>query len=181
MDFDLSRPSSGDLAALLAEPALATSLAEGGAIFLAATSPVRLIYASGSLQTFFGVTRLDSLATRLLESGQGKAGLASLFGQLAPGAPGRLERVRFAFGLRVETVTVLLRRTQAPVSVIIGMVVGARITPPKGGFPPALSAAPPGTIISTIVDPSSARNVAPIPLSFKEMCMSKLSFSRGAI
>ena len=143
MDFDLSRPSSGDLAALLAEPALATSLAEGGAIFLAATSPARLVYASGSLQTFFGVTRLDSLANRLLESGQGKPGLASLFGQLAPGAPGRLERVRFALGLRVETVTVLLRRTQAPVSVIIGMVMGARINPPKGGFPPALFAATP--------------------------------------
>ncbi len=143
MDFDSSRPSSSDLAALLAEPALATSLAEGGAIFLAATSPARLVYASGSLQTFFGVTRLDSLANRLLESGQGKPGLASLFGQLAPGAPGRLERVRFVFGLRVETVTVLLRRTQAPVSVIIGMVVGARINQPKGGFPPALSAATP--------------------------------------
>ena len=119
------------------------SLAEGGAIFLAATSPARLVYASGSLQTFFGVTRLDSLAIRLLEGGQAKPGLASLFGQLAPGAPGRLERVRFAFGLRVETVTVLLRRTQAPVSVIIGMVVGARINQPKGGFPPALSAATP--------------------------------------
>ena len=143
MDFDSSRPSSSDLAALLAEPALATSLAEGGAIFLAATSPARLVYASGSLQTFFGVTRLDSLAIRLLEGGQAKPGLASLFGQLAPGAPGRLERVRFAFGLRVETVTVLLRRTQAPVSVIIGMVVGARINQPKGGFPPALSAATP--------------------------------------
>ena len=143
MDFDSSRPSSSDLAALLAEPALATSLAEGGAIFLAATSPARLVYASGSLQTFFGVTRLDSLANRLLESVQGKPGLASLFGQLAPGAPGRLERVRFVFGLRVETVTVLLRRTQAPVSVIIGMVVGARINQPKGGFPPALSAATP--------------------------------------
>ncbi len=141
MDFDSSRPSSVDLAALLAEPALSASVAEGGAIFVAATSPARLVYASGSLQTFFGVTRLEPLANRLLEGGQGKPGLASLFGQLAPGAPGRLERVRFAFGLRVETVTVLLRRTQAPVSVIIGMVVGARIHPPKGGFPPALSAA----------------------------------------
>ena len=161
MDFDSSRPSSGDLAALLAEPALATSLAEGGAIFIAATSPARLVYASGSLQTFFGVTRLDSLANRLLEGGQGKAGLASLFGQLAPGAPGRLERVRFTFGLRVETVTVLLRRTQAPASVIIGMVVGARINQPKGGFPPALSATMQAAQLAPVV---TAPAPAPAPV-----------------
>jgi len=173
MDFDSSRPSSGDLAALLAEPALATSLAEGGAIFLAAPSPARLVYASGSLQTFFGVDHLDALANRLLA---GKPGLASLFGQLAPGAPGRLERVRLSFGLRVEAVTVLLRRTPAPTSIIIGMVVGARISQPRGGFPPALSAitraAPPAAapgpvaapaLVVAPAAPASAPVVAPAP------------------
>ena len=138
MDFDSSRPSPGDLAAVLADPALAASIAQDGAIFIAATAPVRLVYASGPLQTFFGSSRLEDLANRLLTSDSGKPGLAGLFGHLSPGAPGRLERVRFAFGLRVETVTVLLRRLPAPVSVIIGMVVGARIAQPRGGFPPAL-------------------------------------------
>ena len=142
MDFDSSRPSPGDLAAVLADSALAASLAQDGAIFIAATAPVRLVYASGPLQTFFGLARIDDLAKRLFAAETGKPGLSGLFGHLAPGAPGRLERVRFAFGLRVETVTVLLRRLPAPLSLIIGMVVGAKINQPRGGYPPALFAAP---------------------------------------
>ena len=140
MDFDSSRPSSGDLATLLADPALAASLAQGGAIFIAALAPSRLIYASGPLQTLFKSTRLEDLSNRLLAKVEGKPSLSTLFGHLTPGAPGRLERVRLVFGLRVETVTVLVRRTAAPVSAIIGMVVGARIAQPPGGFPPPLSA-----------------------------------------
>ncbi len=140
MDFDSSRPSSGDLATLLADPALAASLAQGGAIFIAAVAPSSLIYASGPLQTLFKSTRLEDISNRLLAKVEGKPSLSALFGHLTPGAPGRLERVRLVFGLRVETVTVLVRRTAAPVAAIIGMVVGARIAQPPGGFPPALSA-----------------------------------------
>ena len=140
MDFDSSRPFSGDLATLLADPALAASLAQGGAIFIAAVTPPRLIYASGPLQTYFKSSRLDDIANHLLAKAEGKPSLSALFGLLTPGAPGRLERVRLVFGRRVETVTVLVRRTPAPVSAIIGMIVGARIAQPPGGFPPALSA-----------------------------------------
>ena len=172
MDFDSSRPSPGDLAAVLADPALAASIAQDGAIFIAATAPVRLVYASGPLQTFFGSTRLEDLANRLLASDSGKPGLTGLFSHLSPGAPGRLERVRFAFGLRVETVTVLLRRLPAPVSLIIGMVVGARIAQPRGGFPPALcpmvqirasAPAPTPVVAPPAQAPAAAANVAPTP------------------
>ena len=142
MDFDSSGPSSGDLATLLADPALAASLAQGGAIFVAAVSPARLIYASGPLQTYFKSSRLDEIANHLLAKAEGRPSLSELFAVLTPGAPGRLERVRLVFGRRVETVTVLVRRTPAPASAIIGMVVGVRIAQPQGGFPPALSAAP---------------------------------------
>ena len=169
MDFDSSRPSPGDLAALLADPALATSLAQGGAIFIAATAPPRRVFASGPLQTFFGATRLADLANHLLAGGQGKAGLAGLFAHLTPGAPGRLERVRFVLGRRMETITVLLRRTPAPVSVIIGMVVGARIAAPPGGFPAAISLTPqaapttpqPGSAALPLVAPTAAPVLAP--------------------
>ena len=142
MDFDVSRLPPGDLGAVLADPALATSLAQGGAIFIAATAPLRLVFASGSLQTFFGATRLDDLAQHLLASAPGKPGLAALFGNLTPGAPGRLERLRVVLGRRVETITVLARRTPAPTAFIIGMVVGARIAQPQSGFPAAVFATP---------------------------------------
>ena len=141
MDFDSSRPSSGDLASLLADPALAASLAQGGAIFIAAVAPARLIYASGPLQILFKSSGLDDIANHLFAKVEGRPSLSDLFGALTPGAPGRLERVRLVLGRRVETLTVLVRRTPAPVSAIIGMVVGARIAQPPGGFPPAISAA----------------------------------------
>ena len=162
MDFDSSRPTPGDLAAVLADPALAASLAQDGAIFIAATAPVRLVYASGPLQTFFGAAGLEELSSRMLASEPGKPGFAGLFGQLTPGAPGRLERLRFTFGLRVETVTVLLRRMPAPVSVIIGMVVGARIARPRAGFPLALSAlAVPAPAGAPVLSPPVASPQAP--------------------
>ncbi len=142
MDFDSSRPSSGELSALLAEPALAAALAQGGAIFIAAVSPPRLLFVSGPLQTYFKTTRFDEIANHLLAKVEGKPSLAALFGHLTPGAPGRLERVRIVSGRRAETMTVLLRRTPAPVSAVIGMVAGLRIAQPPGGFPPALFAAP---------------------------------------
>ncbi len=165
MDFDSSRPSSGDLASLLADPALAASLAQGGAIFIAAVAPARLIYASGSLQTLFKSSGLDDLANRLLAKVEGRPSLSDLFGVLTPGAPGRLERVRFVLGRRVETLTVLVRRTPAPFSAIIGMVVGARIAQPPGGFPPAIAAAPqstPAAPVAVLATPAPVV-VAPAP------------------
>ncbi len=168
MDFDSSRPSAGELAALLAEPALAMSLARGGAIFIAAMSPARLVYASGPLQIFLGASQLHDLANRLLPSGQGKPGLAERFAQLAPGAPGRLERLRFAFGLRVETVTVMLRRTPRPGAFIIGMLVDARIAQPQSGFPAPLMEAPqavpaPVPVVAFAPTAAPAPTVAPGP------------------
>ncbi len=164
MDFDSSRPFSGDLAALLAEPALAMSLSKGGAIFVAAMAPTRIVYASGSLQIFLGASSIGELANRLLPGGQGRPGLAERFAQLAPGAPGRLERVRFAFGLRVETVTVMLRRTPAPGSFIIGMLVDARIAQPQGGFPAALTESAPAAAMAPapVVAPIAPVMIAPM-------------------
>ena len=161
MDFDSSRPSSGELAAILAEPALAAALGQGGAIFVAAVSPPRLIFASGPLQTYFKSTNLDEIANHLLAKVEGKPSLAALFAHLTPGAPGRLERMRIVFGRRVETVTVLLRRMPPPASVVIGMVAGVRVAQPPGGFPPALFA----TTTAAQIAPALAAVPAPVPMA----------------
>ena len=183
MDFDSSRPSSGDLATLLADPALVASLAQGGAIFVAAVAPARIIYASGPLQTYFKSSRLDEIANHLLAKAEGRPSLSALFAALTPGAPGRLERVRLVFGRRVETVTVLVRRTPAPISAIIGMVVGLRIAQPQGGFPPAISAASaaPRTVPAAPVAVVNAPAPAPVPFAAPEAAPAAASAQTGEV
>ena len=181
MDFDSSRPSSGDLATLLADPALAASLAQGGAIFVAAVAPARLIYASGPLQTYFKSSRLDEIANHLLAKAEGRPSLSDLFAVMTPGAPGRLERVRLVFGRRVETVTVLVRRTAAPVSAIIGMVVGLRTAQPQGGFPPAISTASAAPLTAPAAPVAVVAAPAPVPPAAPEVAPAAAPAQSGAV
>ena len=82
---DVTRPTRSSLDAVLAEPAIAAALGEGAALFVAATAPARLIYASGALQALFGTTDVAVLAERLLNGGApGQRRLGQLMSALAP-------------------------------------------------------------------------------------------------
>ncbi len=156
MTSGLFRPTMADVTALLASPELAPSLLENSAFFVAATYPVRLSYASGPLQTLFGETHFNALEARLMGAQDGRRRLDKLCGILVPGGAPQLHRLRAVFGPRMETLTLLLRRTPAPNSFVVGIVAGVRLSAPPAGFPAPLAAPELGSATPLAAEPRTA-------------------------
>jgi PAS domain S-box-containing protein len=118
-----------DLAAILAEPTLASLHAAGAATFIARIDPPRVVWASPSAHAQFRTSEVVDLTRRLFDS-ETEAGrqLTELSRSLAPGRPPRMERLRFNLGRRTETLTLLCRRIVRPSGLIIfaAAAVGVR-------------------------------------------------------
>ena len=104
--------SPPDIAAALAEPALAAALAGGAAVLLAAGVPAKVVFANAAMLGLFGARDVEALTNRLFAAADpGARRLVELSRILPAGAPPRLERLRFYFGRRAETLTLMCRRT----------------------------------------------------------------------
>jgi PAS domain S-box-containing protein len=133
--------------AALAEPAIASLLANGGPVIVASTTPPSIVFANPAAETFFGATGAPALTARLFGSAeQGSRRLVELAATLRPGAPPRLEKLRFAIGRRVETLTCLCRRVDGASPLLIVGAMGVRVAAPPVAptpFRPVEPAAPP--------------------------------------
>ena len=104
--------SPPEIAAALAEPALAAALSGGAAVLLATGVPAKVVFANAAMLALFGARDAETLTNRLFAAADpGARRLVELSRILPAGAPPRLERLRFYFGRRAETLTLMCRRT----------------------------------------------------------------------
>lgn len=96
----------------------------------------QILWCNEAARALFGADEA-ALARRLFQGADpASRRLAELAGSLVPGAAPRLEKLRFIAGLRVETLTVLCRRTLGPQSLFI-LGVPTPAAPKRSG--PALA------------------------------------------
>ncbi len=136
--------SDPDVENVLKEPAVASLVAKGAPVFVAAGAPARVIYATPAARAFFDAADDAALSAKLFASGdQGAKRLLELSAILRIDAPPRLEKLRFALGRRVETLTCLCRRAGAerPLLVVgaLGVQVAAAAPTPALIFPSVFS------------------------------------------
>ena len=104
--------SPPEIAAALAEPTLNAALAGGAAVLLATGVPAKVVFANAAMLSLFGARDVATLTNRLFAAADpGARRLLELSRMLPAGAPPRLERLRFYFGRRAETLTLMCRRT----------------------------------------------------------------------
>ncbi len=140
-----SSPSFGAAVEIaLREPAIASLLANGAPVFVAAGTPPAIVYANESARLFFGAgADVATLEHRLFGAAdQGSRRLVELAGLLRPDAPARLEKLRFAIGPRVEALTCLCRRVGAAGPLLIVAALGVRVDAPPAVAPPVAALAP---------------------------------------
>ncbi len=150
----LGRESSdirADVAAALAEPALASLARAGAPIIVAQGAPPRVVHANAPALALFGAGAAADLTLPLFRADSaGARRLAQLAGELSPGAAARLERVQLAGGAAPGAFTFLCRRTAGgdPLFVLAGL--GLR------GAPRANRPAPPPVAAPAAADPHPA-------------------------
>ncbi|HWG06208.1 MAG TPA: ATP-binding protein [Beijerinckiaceae bacterium] len=106
-----SEASQSEIAAALAEPALAIAVASGMPLLLATGAPAKVVFATESMLRLFGAANAEALTRRLFFAPDpGARRLAELAQSLPAGAPPRLERLRFYVGRRAEIFTLTCRR-----------------------------------------------------------------------
>ncbi len=155
--------SDPDVENVLREPAVASLVAKGAPVFVAAGAPARVIYATPAARAFFDAADDAALSAKLFASGdQGAKRLLELSAILRIDAPPRLEKLRFALGRRVETLTCLCRRAGAerPLLVVgaLGVQVAAAAPTPALIFPSVFS--PPVSPVNPQPATPDALNVA---------------------
>ncbi len=119
-----------DVAAALAEPAVASLARAGAPVVVAEGAPPRVIHASAAALDLFGVGDAADLTLPLFGAdSSGARRLAQLASDILPGAAARLERVPLGCAASPGAVTFLCRRTAGhnPLFVLAGL--GLRAAP----------------------------------------------------
>ena len=146
-DNAIARPRE-DVAAALAEPALASLARAGAPIVVAEGEPPRVVHANPAALALFGVADAQAVTAPLFQSGlAGAARLVELSRDMLPGAAARLVRVLLG-SASAGAVTLLCRRTAGdpPLFVLAGLGLragSAKPRPAPAAAAPAPSAAPP--------------------------------------
>ncbi|MDE2578200.1 MAG: PAS domain-containing protein [Hyphomicrobiales bacterium] len=110
-ESDLTAASARErIDAALAEPGLAALRRAGAPIVVFSIDPPEAVFANKAARALFG-DDLPALTRRLLHGGEPAVQrIVALARAVSPGAPPRLERLRFFFGPVPETVTVMCRK-----------------------------------------------------------------------
>ncbi len=134
------------VAAGLAEPSIAALDAGGAPVLVASSAPFAIVWANEAAFSLFAADDLGVLTGLFSEaSDHGFRRMRELAGSLLPGAPARLERLRFFLDGHAQMITFMCRRTSAPTLFIAG-AMGVR---PKLRVRPV---APVATLVSEIVE-----------------------------
>ncbi len=111
----------------LSEPAMATLLANGAPVVVAAFAPPRIVFASASALRFFQAADAEALTARLFGgSNPTAARLSALVAALKPGAPARIEKLSFDAINGAGALTCLCRRTGDEAPLLVIGALGAR-------------------------------------------------------
>ncbi len=134
-----------DVAAALAEPAVASLARAGAPIIVAEGAPPRVIHANAPALALLGAGRAADLTLPVFGAdAPGARRLAQLAADILPGAAARLERIPFGGGVLPGAVTFLCRRTAGdpPLFVLAGLGLRAAARPLRLAPPAAPAAAP---------------------------------------
>jgi PAS domain S-box-containing protein len=129
-----------DVAAALAEPAVASLARAGAPIIVAECAPPRVIHANASaLALFDAVGTADLTAPLFGADAPGARRLAQLAADMLPAAAARLERIAFGGAVLPGAVTFLCRRTAGdpPLFVLAGLGLRAAARPSRLAPPAA--------------------------------------------
>ncbi len=141
----IGRDSAGvraDVAAALAEPAVASLARAGAPVVVAEGAPARVIHASAAALALFGAGEAADLTFPLFGAdSSGARRLAQLASDILPGAAARLERIPLG-GASPGAATFLCRRTagQNPLFVVAGLGLRAAPGASRRRPPPAAPA-----------------------------------------
>ncbi|MDE2364812.1 MAG: PAS domain S-box protein, partial [Hyphomicrobiales bacterium] len=146
-----------DIEAAFADPAFASLRQSGAPVFVIASDPVRVAYANPAAEALFGANAA-AISRRIANAGEpGALRLLALARALPPGAPPRLERLRFFFGPVAETVTALCRRIGRAdgASLFAVALLGVRARPDS-----VVPMAPPATAALAAPSETGAEHIA---------------------
>ncbi|MDI9848538.1 histidine kinase dimerization/phospho-acceptor domain-containing protein [Rhodoblastus sp. 17X3] len=118
---------SAEVAAALADPAVASLARAGAPVLVAGGDPARVIYANDSALALFGASDCGALTPKLFGSDlPGSLRLAELARSILPGAAARLERLSFIGADLPGAITALCRRTAGDPSLFVLAGLGLR-------------------------------------------------------
>ena len=151
MADERAKKQRDDVAAALAEPALASLVRAGAPVIVAEGDPPRVIDANGAALALLSARDAEELTSLLFDAdAPGARRLAELARVIPPGAPARLERVRLDHkALGGAAATLLCRRTagEPPLFILAGLAMRAsHVRPRQGRAPASAQAAEPGAV-----------------------------------
>jgi PAS domain S-box-containing protein len=130
-----------EIASGLADPSIAALMGNGAPVLAASTSPFTVLWANEAALSFFAVDDAQILTAKLAASDEpGARRLRELAGTLLPGAPVRLERLRFFIDGHAQVITFMCRRSSSPALLFAG-AMGVR-PQPRVRFAPPLTLVP---------------------------------------
>ena len=130
MISDVSAGSQAqDIAAIMADAALAHLHMGGAPIILASSSPVRVVYASAAACNLLGTREHAALTARLFAAHEAASQHLQLLASRPEPAPARLERLRLFVGAGADTLTVQCRSVQAPSGAILFVLAAIGVRP----------------------------------------------------
>jgi PAS domain S-box-containing protein len=133
----------GEIAAALADPAVASLVRAGAPVLVAGGDPARVIYANDSALALFRARDCAALTESLFGSGlPASRRLAELAGSILPGAAARLERLSFNGEDLPGAITALCRRTPGDPSLFVLAGLGLRGGRSRAQLTAARAAAP---------------------------------------
>jgi PAS domain S-box-containing protein len=135
MDEQANRPISGraraDIAAALADPAVASLSRAGAPVVVALGEPPRAVHANAEALALFGADGLAALSARLFGANDSAARrLCELSGALPPGGPARIERL----AIGGAPLTLLCRRMAGAEAPLVIAALGLRLSRPRPGL-----------------------------------------------
>jgi PAS domain S-box-containing protein len=160
MNEQANRPISGrmraDIAAALADPAVASLLRAGAPVIVALGEPPRAVHANAEALALFGAAGLPALSARLFGADDSAARrLCELSGALPPGGPARIERLAPGGA----PLTLLCRRMAGAEAPLVIAALGLRLSRPRPGLAaPSLACeepVPPPPAAEASVEPES--------------------------
>ncbi len=161
-------PTPRDIELALADPAIAGLLAAGAPVIAAWGAPPDIAFANPAALAFFRRQDAAALTQALFASSDpGARRLTELATILRPGAPVRLEKLRFVIGRKAEILTCMCRRTEGTAPLLVVGALGVRLAASNPPMQPiVLSAEPvPSNKASGLSEAAPAEPPADLPAS----------------